>query len=280
MLTVITMPSAAAQASCKLLVRQLCVGFGYWLAFVLVLEPGNLLHGSGFVWSQEIIRMVGAGMLGALATPVLFTLVRRYPIEGAHWQRRFAVQAVAAVVTAAVLIVLSCLLADRFLASERRPLSQALPQEFAANWLLLCFVIAGLLVGVHAARFAKHAAASPKQAKETYLTRVTIRERGRVRIVELADVTRIEAQANYVALHTASGEHLVRQSLSNLERQLNPDQFVRIHRSVIVSTSALASLVSLGAGDAKLLLKDGTELRLSRVYRDRLALHFNASASL
>jgi len=275
----VNVPTATvAEAPSQHVIRQLCLGFGYWLAFVLVLEPGNLLGASDVAWSQEIMRMAGAGALGALATPLLFALVQRYPVEGPQWQRRLGIQMLGAVVAAAVLIILSCLLADWFLTSEHRPLARALLQELFANWMLLCFAVAGILVGAHAIRFAQHATTSHRPNTGTYLTRVSVKMRGRVHFVDFADVSWIEAQGNYVALHTESGEHLVRQSLSSLERQLNPNGFVRIHRSVIVATKCIESLLSLGAGDAKLLLTNGTELRLSRAYRNRLDPHLTSSA--
>ena len=64
--------------------------------------------------------------------------------------------------------------------------------------------------------------------------------------------------------------HLIRESLSRLEPRLDPARFARIHRSAIVAVSQVRDVTSLGAGDALLHLKDGTELRMSRNFREHL----------
>ena len=68
------------------IMRELGLGVVYWLAFLLVLEPGNLLRairaGAELNWSLEVVRIMGASLLGALSAPLLFALVRRFPVEG------------------------------------------------------------------------------------------------------------------------------------------------------------------------------------------------------
>ena len=87
----------------------------------------------------------------------------------------------------------------------------------------------------------------------------------------MKDVDWIETQGNYLALHVGPAVHLLRESLARLETQLDPVSFARIHRRVIVAKDRIREVKSAGAGDALLRLTDGTELRLSRLYRDRLA---------
>ncbi len=86
--------------------------------------------------------------------------------------------------------------------------------------------------------------------------------------IPLADVLRLEAEDKYVCLHTAKGEHLVRQSLRNLETRLDPSRFVRVHRSGIVNLEAVARLEPYSHGDGILVLRDGTTVVLSRNFRD------------
>ncbi|MDE1987503.1 MAG: LytTR family transcriptional regulator [Hyphomicrobiales bacterium] len=262
----------------KALAQALALGFGYWLFFLLVLEPGNILRAAhGLVWSREFLRIIAASTLGASATPALFALVRRYPIEGTTWVRRAAMEAAGCVSVAAVLILISCVLADWFLPSEHRPFGVALLQELEGNGPLLVFAIVGLLAIAHAVRFLSRndgrvMVPAADAAAPVYLRRVPVKSRGRVTMVEVSDIDWIETQGNYLALHIGPAAHLIRESLSRFERGLDPERFVRVHRRMIVAVDRIGAVTSLGAGDAMLTLKNGTQLRMSRGFRDRVAV--------
>jgi hypothetical protein len=260
--------------------REIGLGIGYWLAFLLVLEPDNVVRalaaGSGPSWSLEILRIVMASLLGASTAPFLFWLGGRFPVQGKAWRQNAAVQAGTAILLSALLIGISCVLAYWLLPSEHRPFLTALREEFVSNWLLLSFCIAGFIAIVHAIRFfhqlRDHELADALKADAVgFLTQVPVRARGQVTFLALDSVDWIEAQGNYLELHVGSASHLVRESLGRLEPRLDPARFARIHRGAIVAVDRIREMKSLGAGDAALQLKDGTELRLSRNYRERLA---------
>jgi two-component system LytT family response regulator len=80
----------------------------------------------------------------------------------------------------------------------------------------------------------------------------------------------IEAQDYYVEIHVAGTAHLHREPLRDLEARLDPKRFVRIHRSAIVRIDRIRELQSLPSGDAAVVLRDGTELRVSRSRRDAI----------
>jgi hypothetical protein len=261
------------------LARQIALGFLYWLAFLLVLEPDNILRsiqaGFGLAWGEEVARIAGASMLGGLASPLLLGLVQNYPIEGTARWRHAAIEACGSALTAAGLIFLSCVFADWFMPSEHRPFLTALRDEMIANWAPVLFSVAGFLALAHAVRFVREIqslklVAPPVIPAPSYLMRVSVKERGRVAIIELKDVDWIETQGNYLALHVGPTVHLLRESLTRFETQLDPAEFARIHRRLIVAKDRIREVKSAGAGDVLLRLRDGTELRLSRLYRDRL----------
>jgi two-component system LytT family response regulator len=106
--------------------------------------------------------------------------------------------------------------------------------------------------------------------RPSYLSRVTVRTGARTVFVELAAVDWLEAADNYVRLHVKQREYLVRETLAALEAQLDPDRFVRIHRSAIVQVDRIAETRPTSHGDAEVLLKDGRRLPASRNWRDRL----------
>lgn len=107
---------------------------------------------------------------------------------------------------------------------------------------------------------------SPPKAPE----RLAIKSSGHVVFVKLEDVDWIEASDNYVELHVGKQSHLLREKLSVLETRLAPDKFVRISRSTIVNIERLKELQPHFRGAYTVILKDGTQLMLSRSYRDKL----------
>jgi len=259
--------------------REFCLGYVYWLGFLLVLEPGNILgSGGGLAWSEETIRILGAALLGGGVTPALLALVRLYPVEGKFRWRHALVQAGVTIGVAAGLILLSCLLAPLFLESERRPFGRALEEEMTVNGPLLVFCVAAFIALAHAMRFARrNADYAPGGA--AYLTAVSVKSRGRVSMVELTSIAWIETQGNYLALHAGTDVHLIREASVKFEARLDPGRFVRIHRRIIVAVDRVRDIAALTNGDATLRLDDGTELRMSRGFRENFRAKFEARRS-
>jgi two-component system LytT family response regulator len=106
------------------------------------------------------------------------------------------------------------------------------------------------------------------------LTRFLVRSRGRMQLVPIREVDWIGAAGNYVELHVGDRSHLVRGTLQSLEGRLPAEAFVRIHRSTIVNLDRIRALHPWSHGDLQVVLADGTELRMSRRYRDRLEAMF------
>jgi two-component system, LytTR family, response regulator len=105
------------------------------------------------------------------------------------------------------------------------------------------------------------------KSRDQYLERVLVRARERSFFVPAADIDWIEAQANYVRIHAGASAHLLRESISALEERLDPRRFRRIHRSAVVNLDRVQELQPWFHGEHRLLLKNGTELRVSRTYR-------------
>lgn len=103
-----------------------------------------------------------------------------------------------------------------------------------------------------------------------YLEKLLIKQSGKIIILNLGEIQWIEAMADYVNIHTHKDSYLVQQSLSHLESRLDPNRFVRIHRSSIVNLDAVREIVSWANGRYKVYLKSGKELTLSRSGAKRL----------
>ena len=257
--------------------REIGLGFLYWLSFLIVLEPGNVARataaGVSLSWDGEVLRILGAATLGALATPAVAFLMRRFPIEGEVVRRHLAVHGASAVAIALGLIAMSCVLAPLLNVGDTRPFLTALPDHLAANWALIAFSVAGLTTFLHVLR-APHVGERLAHRElvdapaKPFVAQVQIKSRGRVCFVDLDTVDWIEAQGNYVALHCGATTHLLRETLSSLEAQLDPTAFVRVHRSRLVSVAKVIAVRPLANGDGSIRLGDGTDVRMSRGYRE------------
>ncbi len=116
-----------------------------------------------------------------------------------------------------------------------------------------------------------------KQAPK-YLERLVIKTSGRVFFLRVDEITHIESAGNYVRVHTRGESYLMRETMNNLQAKLDPDKFLRIHRSSLVQIESVKELQPLFSGDYAVILHGGTELTLSRSYRDQL-LHLFDQAS-
>ena len=97
--------------------------------------------------------------------------------------------------------------------------------------------------------------------------RVIVHTGKRAIILKIADIDWIEAAGSYVKIHASGVTHTVRESLGNLEDIVKDEPFARIHRSAIVNIDSVKELKPWFSGDMIVVMRDGTELRLSRSYR-------------
>jgi two-component system LytT family response regulator len=100
--------------------------------------------------------------------------------------------------------------------------------------------------------------------------RLMVKSGGRIVFVRVADIDWIEAAGNYMHLHVGKDDHLLRESMTALQKKLDPARFVRIHRSTIVNLDRIREIQPMFNGDFVVMLLDGKELPLSRNYRENL----------
>jgi two-component system LytT family response regulator len=116
-----------------------------------------------------------------------------------------------------------------------------------------------------------HASAvATARAQTNSSDRLLVPEGERLQLIDSASIDWLEADDNYVHVHTASRSHLLRRTLQDLLSQLGEQRFVRIHKSAAVNISAIASLTPLFKGDYEVSLRNGRTVRLSRRYKDAL----------
>jgi len=98
--------------------------------------------------------------------------------------------------------------------------------------------------------------------------RYPVRDRGKVVFVRHAEIDWVGAEGDYVRLHAGARDWLVRDTLGSVERRLGRRRFLRIHRSTLVNVDRIAEMRCFDNGDAAVVLRDGTELRMSRTHRE------------
>jgi two-component system LytT family response regulator len=108
--------------------------------------------------------------------------------------------------------------------------------------------------------------------------RFLVRRGGRVQVVHADEIDWIEAAGDYVSLHAGGATHLLRETMASMEAQLDPARFLRIHRSTIVAVERIREFHPHFNREYVVVLRDGTRLKLSRSYRDRLDGLFGGEA--
>ena len=112
--------------------------------------------------------------------------------------------------------------------------------------------------------------AAAARAPEEYLQRVVARDGAQIHIIPVDKLDYAEAQEDYVLLKTGGKGILKRQTISSLEASLDPDRFVRIHRSLLINLDRLARIEPFKKDSKVVVLRDGTQLPVSRAGLDRL----------
>ncbi len=123
--------------------------------------------------------------------------------------------------------------------------------------------LAGTTPNAESAPLAERLALARQTAKPMH--RIFVRDRGAVVPVRTSAISRCEADGDYVAIHAAGRRHLVYVNLGDLERRLDPETFVRVHRSHLVNLDYVESLTSHDPNRLEVLMKDGSRVVASRM---------------
>ncbi len=109
------------------------------------------------------------------------------------------------------------------------------------------------------------------QGRETlWLETIVVRTGDRFDFVSAASIHWIEAANNYVVLHCGSKDHVFGESLTSLEARLDPAKFLRVHRSIIVSSGRIAAAHTMPGGVYELELRGGVRIKTGRQYREKI----------
>ncbi|MBC7986927.1 MAG: response regulator transcription factor [Sphingomonadaceae bacterium] len=116
---------------------------------------------------------------------------------------------------------------------------------------------------------AKLANAPPRPAKSQWTEEFWVPHRSEVIRIAAQDIDRIEAERDYMRLHVSQASYLLHQTISRLEERLDPERFVRVHRSAILNRDRIAKLRHDGIGGWYAEMNDGDQIRIGRTYLKR-----------
>ena len=230
-----------------------------------------------------------SAVMWALLIPLIASLTRRYPTHWGNWARRLP-QHLAASIVVSLAHVLG-MVALRMLAYRWQGMEYSFgpwPSELLYEYLKDVRSYAGIVFVIEAYRFVlrrlqgeasllgppdEGPAVEPVDRPERFL----VRKLGREFLVAAADIEWLQASGNYVNLRVRGHDYPLRSTLGGIAARLDPERFVRIHRSYIVNLERVASIEPLDTGDARLHLKDGHQLPVSRSHRGELRGRFGGA---
>ncbi len=111
---------------------------------------------------------------------------------------------------------------------------------------------------------------APAPAASVRPERFLVRKLRKEFLIAASDIAWVQAQANYVGLRVSGHDYLLRSTLAEFARQLDSQRFVQVHRSYLVNLDHIAEIEPLDSGDARLRMRDGSQLPCSRRYRNAL----------
>jgi two-component system LytT family response regulator len=103
-----------------------------------------------------------------------------------------------------------------------------------------------------------------------YTNRIVFKSRGRIVFLPVSDIRWISAEENYVRISTQTETHLLRETMARLEEKLDPEMFLRVHRSSIVNLQHVKEVRTEADGEYAVVLVNGEKLTMSRGYRSRI----------
>jgi len=115
---------------------------------------------------------------------------------------------------------------------------------------------------------------------DQYIKQFKIKLRGREKFIRTEDLHFIEAEGNYLMLHHVTGRDLFRSTMGSVEKELNPNRFLRIHRSYFVNTLFVKSIRYISNNEYKVCLKNGKEIISGRSYKEAIKSYLSLAETL
>ncbi|KAA8918134.1 LytTR family transcriptional regulator [Xanthomonas sontii] len=260
---------------------------GFWVALTLINAIANSVTvlidirntGLHFAAWEPVVWEWSSQLMFLLIVPLVVLLTRRYPLHWDTWRRRlpgYLLGSVALSVLHVVGMVALRSLVYRLQGQQYDfgPWPQGLAYEYLKDVrslasIALCVEMYRFLLRRWQGEAALLGApdAGPPVGSLERPERFLVRKLGRDFLVAAADIEWLQAAGNYVNLRVRGHDYPLRSTMAAIEARLDPARFVRIHRSYIVNLASVVSIEPLEAGEARVHLRDGSQVPCSRRYR-------------
>lgn len=267
------------------------VEWGFWVLLVGTNLLGNSITtvidlrrlNAGFeTWKPVVWEASSAVVWLLVLIPFLAWYTRRFPLLWDNWRRRL-IQYIP-VSMAVCLVHVTAMVALRMLAYRTvgqeydfGPWPRELAYEYlkdVRSFISIVLVMEGYRFVMRRWRGEVSLLSAPDQGPPLEPVdrpeRFLVRKLGREFLIAASDIEWVQAAGNYVNLRVRGHDYPLRSTLAGVETRLDPQRFVRIHRSYMVALPHVASIEPLETGDARVHLRDGTTLPCSRTYRQEL----------
>ena len=112
--------------------------------------------------------------------------------------------------------------------------------------------------------------AEAPEPPRTWPEKITVKDGSDIQFIRVADIQWVDAAGDYMCSHAGGKTHIMRITMKQLEGQLDPERFLRVHRSTIVNAHCITGAQTLNNGEYLLTLDEGAQVKVSRSYRDRV----------
>ena len=235
-----------------------------------------------FAWWEPVTWEYSSTLMLLALLPALFAFERRFPIRVDTWRRATPWHMLAAAVFSVAHVLGMVAMRHLIYAAEGSAYDFGnWPREMFYEYLkdgrtytmflLIVYFYRLLLLRLQGeARLLTAPDSGPPVEAVERPERFLVRKVGAEFLVAARDIEWLEAAENYVNLHVRGRTYPLRSTMTTIQERLDPQRFVRVHRSYIVNLDFLVQIEPLDTGDARLLLKDGTQVPCSRRYRQAL----------
>ena len=266
------------------------VEVGFWVVTYLFSAIGNSLTTNmdvsrlalGFERWQPVVWEASSAIAALALVPLVVWFTRRWPLHLDNWRRMLPAHLLASVAWSVLHVVGMVAIRKAAYATQGQHYDFGTWWwEFGYEYLKDIRSYAGLVLVIQAYRLILRRwqgeaslldapddgpPVEPLERPERFL----VRKLGREFLVAANDIEWMQASGNYVNLRMRGHDYPLRSTIGAIEAKLDPDRFVRIQRSYIVNLDQVASIEPLDTGDARVHMKDGSNLPCSRTYRGGL----------
>jgi hypothetical protein len=263
---------------------------GFWVVSYLLSAIGNSLTTNmdvsrlalGFAAWQPVAWEASSAIAALALVPAVAWFTKRWPLHLDNWRRILTVHLLASVVWSALHVIGMVAIRKAAYATQGQHYDFGTWWwEFGYEYLKDIRSYAGVVGTIEVYRFVLRrwqGEASlldmpdegPPMESVERPERFLVRKLGREFLVAAYDIEWMQASGNYVNLRMRGHDYPLRSTIAGIEGKLDPDRFVRVHRSYIVNLDQVGSIEPLDTGDARIHMKDGSNLPCSRTYRGGL----------